>query len=301
MTRSMSARPAYERLLDEARERFDAAEDFTVSVEEEFALLDPESLDLVNRFEDVQAAAQGTVARAEPRRRADRLRGRGQDGRSSSRSPTSRPRSPSGARELSGARRAARAARWARPGTHPWAQLAATSGSSTRRTTGGTTSSSGTSSGATTPSASTPTSRSAAPTARCAVDLGAAQLAAGAPRRVGELAVPRGRRHGAPLGADAGLHALLPALRRAGRVRRPGTTTRAYVRFLYETGSIDEHTQLWWSVRPHLAFPTVELRICDGQPDVGEAQALAALMTSVTARCARALDEGEPLPSIRIA
>ena len=35
-----------------------------------------------------------------------------------------------------------------------------------------------------------------------------------------------------------------------------------YVRFLYETGSVTEHTQLWWSVRPHLAFPTVEIRIC---------------------------------------
>ena len=39
------------------------------------------------------------------------------------------------------------------------------------------------------------------------------------------------------------------------------------MRFLYETGSITEHTQVWWSVRPHLAFPTVEIRICDGQPD----------------------------------
>ena len=45
-----------------------------------------------------------------------------------------------------------------------------------------------------------------------------------------------------------------------------------YVRFLYDTGSIDEHTQLWWSVRPHLAFPTVEIRICDAQPDLAEAQ-----------------------------
>ena len=49
-----------ERLLAEARERFEEAEDFTVSVEEEFALLDRETLDLVNRFEEVQAAAQGT-------------------------------------------------------------------------------------------------------------------------------------------------------------------------------------------------------------------------------------------------
>jgi carboxylate-amine ligase len=67
----------------------------------------------------------------------------------------------------------------------------------------------------------------------------------------------------------------------------------AYVRVLYETSSIDEHTQLWWSVRPHLAFPTVEIRICDAQPEVGEAQALAALCYSLAARIARALDEGE--------
>ena len=69
-----------------------------------------------------------------------------------------------------------------------------------------------------------------------------------------------------------------------------------YVRFLYDTGSITEHTQIWWSVRPHLEFPTVEIRICDGQPDLAEAQALAALMYALAVRIARALDEGEPLP-----
>jgi carboxylate-amine ligase len=70
-----------------------------------------------------------------------------------------------------------------------------------------------------------------------------------------------------------------------------------YVRFLYETGSITENTQMWWSVRPHLQFPTVEVRICDAQPEVAEARSLAALIYSLTARIARALDEGEPLPS----
>jgi glutamate---cysteine ligase / carboxylate-amine ligase len=69
-----------------------------------------------------------------------------------------------------------------------------------------------------------------------------------------------------------------------------------YVRWLYDTGSITEHTQVWWSVRAHLAYPTVEMRICDGQPTLAEAQALAALIYSLTARIARALDEGEPLP-----
>jgi carboxylate-amine ligase len=68
-----------------------------------------------------------------------------------------------------------------------------------------------------------------------------------------------------------------------------------FVRFLYGTGSITEHTQLWWSVRVHLAFPTVEVRIADAQPDLGESRSLAALAFSLVARCARAIDEGEPL------
>ena len=40
----------------------------------------------------------------------------------------------------------------------------------------------------------------------------------------------------------------------------------------------------------------MEIRIADGQPDLAEAQSLAALMFALTARIARAIDEGEPLP-----
>ena len=71
-----------------------------------------------------------------------------------------------------------------------------------------------------------------------------------------------------------------------------------YVAFLYRTGSITEHTQIWWSLRPHLAYPTIEIRICDGQPDLAEAQSLAALGYALAARCARAVDDGEPLPNV---
>ena len=71
-----------------------------------------------------------------------------------------------------------------------------------------------------------------------------------------------------------------------------------YVAFLYRTGSITEHTQIWWSVRPHLAYPTIEIRIADGQPDLAEAQSLAAFCYSLAVRCARALDEGEALPNL---
>jgi len=72
-------------------------------------------------------------------------------------------------------------------------------------------------------------------------------------------------------------------------------TFEEYVRFLFATGSIHEHTEMWWSVRPHLAFPTVEIRICDAQPLEDEAISLAAFAYSLTARIARALDEGEEL------
>jgi carboxylate-amine ligase len=68
-----------------------------------------------------------------------------------------------------------------------------------------------------------------------------------------------------------------------------------FIRFLYRTGSVTEHTQLWWSVRVHLSFPTVEVRISDAQPDLAESRSLAALAYSLVARCARAIDEGEPL------
>src|SRR6266508_2953548 len=42
-----------------AFEAYENGKDFTVAVEEEFAILDPETLELANRFEELQAAAQG--------------------------------------------------------------------------------------------------------------------------------------------------------------------------------------------------------------------------------------------------
>jgi carboxylate-amine ligase len=39
------------------------------------------------------------------------------------------------------------------------------------------------------------------------------------------------------------------------------------------------------------------MRICDAQPELSESRSLAALVYSLTARIARALDEGEPIPA----
>src|SRR3954471_4541690 len=46
--------------INTAREAYENGHDFTVAVEEEFAVLDPETLSLTNRFEELQAAAVGT-------------------------------------------------------------------------------------------------------------------------------------------------------------------------------------------------------------------------------------------------
>jgi carboxylate-amine ligase len=71
-----------------------------------------------------------------------------------------------------------------------------------------------------------------------------------------------------------------------------------YVELLVRTGSIVEFTQLWWSVRPHHSFGTVEVRICDAQSTPAEADALAELMVACVAQALREIDAGETLPDL---
>ena len=51
--------------MAQARERFESSTDFTLAIEEEFALVDPETLELVNRFEELYAACQRDEVLAE--------------------------------------------------------------------------------------------------------------------------------------------------------------------------------------------------------------------------------------------
>ncbi len=62
--------------LSAARELFEEGEDFTIGVEEEFAILDPQTLDMTPGFERFAAAARARPAGRRGRRRADPLRGR---------------------------------------------------------------------------------------------------------------------------------------------------------------------------------------------------------------------------------
>ncbi len=69
---------------------------------------------------------------------------------------------------------------------------------------------------------------------------------------------------------------------------------REYIEFLSRTNSIVEFTQVWWSVRPHFRFGTVEVRICDVQSNAQEADALAGLLVACIAQARRDVDEGVP-------
>ncbi len=69
-----------------------------------------------------------------------------------------------------------------------------------------------------------------------------------------------------------------------------------FVTLLEHTNSIVESTQIWWSVRPHHNFGTLEVRICDGQSEFDEAMASAALVIACIAQFCADYDAGIALP-----
>jgi carboxylate-amine ligase len=282
-------------LIAQARARFESAADFTVAVEEEFAIVDPVSLDLTNRFEDVHAAAQGTVLEEHLVGELIASEVEVRTGRQESFADV-----PAALAERRGQLQALvepMGLLLGATGTHPWADW------KNQRI------------------IDTPHYRRNDELLRYVVwrnnTFGLhVHVAVNGPDRV--IAVMAGMRNLLPEllalsasspfveGVNTGLHSARTQIftRFFPRCGVPVAFSswaeyENFVRFLFDTGSITEHTQLWWSVRPHLAFPTVEIRICDGQPELAEAQSLAAFATSLVARLARAYDEGrpvEPLP-----
>src|SRR5437762_1421044 len=283
-----------EEQLSTAREAFESGTDFTVAVEEEFALLDPETLELVNRYEELKAAAAGSeldehlvgeliASEAEVRT------GKCADfAEAASRMAERRAQLQALARD--------QGLQLGATGTHPWSRW------QDQRI------------------IDTPHYRRNDEILRYVVwrnNTFGLHVHVGIRGGDRAIAVHDALRCFLPellaLSASSpfveevntGLHSARTQIftRTFPRCGIPDAYDgwrgfEDYVAFLYRTGSISEHTQLWWSVRPHLAYPTVELRIMDGQPELGEAQALAALGYSLAARCARAIDEGEPLPAI---
>jgi carboxylate-amine ligase len=68
---------------------------------------------------------------------------------------------------------------------------------------------------------------------------------------------------------------------------------------LINARAIDTIREIWWDVRPHPDFGTVELRMCDAVPTMFELTGLAALAQSLVCHLGELLDAGEPLPGAR--
>src|SRR4051812_1364734 len=275
--------------MDRAREAFEASDDFTVGIEEEFQLLDPESLDLVQRFDELYAAA-----------RADE--GIGDRAAGELISAEIEIRSPKGDSfaEALGYQRdlrarlfrlaADRGLQLAATGTHPWSpwqdqviidtehykRLLHDLGYVARRNN--------------TWSVHVHVGIRGADRAMAVCD----RLRPVLPQLLAVSA-------NSPFldGEDSGLHSartqiFTKSFPRCGIPEPWGDweTYADFVELLKRTHSIVEGTQLWWSVRPHHAYGTVELRICDAQSTAEESTAIAGLAVACIAQAAIDYDEG---------
>jgi glutamate---cysteine ligase / carboxylate-amine ligase len=274
--------------LDLVRERFESSTDFTIGLEEEFAILDPTTLELEHRFEDIYAACQEDELLAESA--AGELIAAEVEIRSG--------RSESFAEATAKQRR--RRARLFQlvegmglalgaTGTHPWANyldqriIDTPHYNRLRQELGWV------------------AQRNNTWSTHVHMGVRGADRAIAVCDRMRELlplllAVSANspfldRR-------DTGLHTVRSEIftrtfPRCG-VPSPFGDWDSYASFvgtLERASSIVESTQLWWSVRPHHHFGTVEVRICDAQTRGDESLALAGLIAACIAQAAVDYDD----------
>src|SRR3990172_435531 len=64
-----------------------------------------------------------------------------------------------------------------------------------------------------------------------------------------------------------------------------------YVELLIKTGCIDNGKKIWWDVRPHPFFPTLEFRICDIPTSIDDTIAIAALFQAIVAKLNKLIEK----------
>jgi carboxylate-amine ligase len=274
--------------LDGARERFEESTDFTIGLEEEFAILDPATLELAHRYEDVKAecdrdevlaeSAAGELIASEIEIRSGRAESFAeavaaqQDRRDRLFALVDRMGLALGAM-----------------GTHPWANYLDQTIIDTphynrlRQELGYV------------------AQRNNTWSLHVHVGVRGADRAIAVCDRLRELLPPLlALSANSPFldRRDAGLASVRSEIftRTFPRCGVPSPfvdwdTYARFVRLLQRTNSIVESTQLWWSVRPHHSFGTVEVRICDAQTRGDEATALTGLIVACVAQTALDLDE----------
>jgi len=274
--------------LDLAREKFESSQDFTIGLEEEFAILEPQTLELAHRFEDVYAACRRDEVLAESA--AGELIASEVEIRSG------RAESFAEAVELQRERRArlfdlvgGMGLALGAMGTHPWANYLEQRIIDTPHYT------------------------------RLRHELGyvaqrnntwSLHLHMGIRGADRAIAVCDWLRELLPLllaisanspfldRRDTGLHSVRSEIftRTFPRCGVPSAfgdwaTYADFIATLQRVGSVVESTQLWWSVRPHHSFGTVEVRICDAQTRGEESFQMAGLIAACIAQTALDYDE----------
>jgi carboxylate-amine ligase len=274
--------------LDGARETFESSTDFTIGLEEEFAIVDPETLELQNRFDDLYAACQRDEVLAEAAAgeliasEIEIRSGRAETFAEAVDLQVERRRRLFGLTREMGLTLAA-------TGTHPWASYL------DQRI------------------IDTPHYRRLERDLRWVAwrnNTWSLHLHMGIRGADRAIAVCDWLRELLPLllavsanspfldRRDTGLHSVRTQIftRTFPRCGIPGCfhswdEYADFVRMLEKTGSIVESTQLWWSVRPHHRFGTVEVRICDAQTRGEESFALLALIAACIAQTAIEYDQ----------
>ena len=285
-----------ERDLDTARTAFESSTDFTVGLEEEFAILDPSSLEMVPRFEQLSDAA----SRRDPRL-AESISGELIASEIEIRSGRGEDLDAARAAQHDVRRRlfalaAAEGVELGSTGTHPFSDYRDQTIIDTehyRRVAEG---------------LQYVAWRNNTFALHVHVGIrGADRAVAVCDRLRPLLPVLLAISANSPFldGSDSGLHSartqtFTKSFPRCGVPDRFGdwTAFADYVKWLYRTDSIVEYTQVWWSIRPHLSFGTVEVRICDAQPTAAESDGLAALIVACGAQAARDHDDGLPMTDL---
>src|SRR5437660_1578488 len=277
--------------FDTALAAFDASVDFTVGLEEEFALLDPHDLGLTNRFEECRAAAAADPVLAESisgeliSSEIEIRSGRGEDLSAAILAQRDRRRRLFALAEEQGIALGS-------TGTHPWSDYRDQKIIDTehyRRVAEG---------------LKWVAWRNNTFSLHVHVGIrGADRAVLVCDRLRAALPLLLAVSSSSPFldGRDSGLHSartqiFTKSFPRCGIPDAYGSwdTFAAYVDFLCRTDSIVEYTQVWWSIRPHFSFGTVEVRICDSQITAQESEALAALIVACVAQAARDIDAGVP-------
>ena len=104
---------------------------------------------------------------------------------------------------------------------------------------------------------------------------------------------------GNPTGLASCRHVIFSAFPRSGPPPRFDSYEQfaAVVGELVACGCIEDYTRIWWDIRPHPRFGTVEVRVLDAVSRIEDAVALAAYVQALVAHYRALHEAGEPLPA----